>query len=101
MIGMTSGRSVGHMSTNDIPEAVDAYLASLDADDEDTLRIIATDLAYQKQYVQAVPATLGGVAMDDGRADALRDVFHHELREMAKKNSAGWRALLKYLDVSG
>ena len=81
---------------NEISEAIDAYLGSLDADDEDTLRIIATDLAYRKRFVRAVPLSLNGVQMDgESELDAIRSVV--ALREMARADSAGWKALQTYL----
>lgn len=84
------------MANDDISEAVDAYLASLDADDEDTLRINATDLADKTRFVRAVPLTLNGVIMDDGRAEALRHII--ALRAMAKTDSVGWRSLMTYVN---
>jgi hypothetical protein len=87
------------MDPNEIAEAVDAYLGSLDADDEDTLRIIVTDLLDRKRFVRAVPLTLNGVRMDDeGQPEAIRFVV--ALRQMARANSAGWKALKIYLDTS-
>ena len=88
------------MPDNDIPEAVDAYLSSLDAEDEDTLRIIATDLANQRRFVRAVPLTLNGVLMDgEHQAEAIRFVI--ALRQLARSDSAGWRALQIYLNSAG
>lgn len=82
---------------NEISEAIDAYLGSLEADDEDTLRIIVSDLSYRKRFVRAVPLTLNGVRMDgEGEAEAIRLVV--ALRQMARADSAGWRALKTLLD---